>query len=153
MTEDEARKAVVAEALSWVNTPYLEGARVKGAGVDCGQLLIQVYANVGLIEPFDTGYYSPQHHMHSNEERYLNYVLERSTEVPEPELGGIVMFRFGRVYSHGGVVIGWPRIVHALRFAGTAIVNVDQCRLGPRALDKLPRKFFTLWPQGAEVRG
>ena len=144
--EREAREAVVKEALSWVGTPYHDGARVKGAGVDCGQILIMTYANVGLIKDFDTGYYAPQHHMHSTDEVYLRFVEGYAHEISgPPERGDIVMFKFGKVFSHGGIVIGWPRIVHTLRPGGTMIDNVELCNLGPRAMGNLPRKFFSLW--------
>lgn len=146
MTEAEGRAAVVAEARSWVGTPYHDAGRVKGAGVDCGQILILTYAACGLIDDFEPGYYAPQHHMHSNDEIYLGHVLRYAHEIPGPPGDGdIVMFRFGRVYSHGGIVIGWPRIVHTLRPGGTVIDDVERCALGPRALATLPRKFFSLW--------
>ena len=145
MTEAEARAAVVAEARSWVGTPYADGQRVKGVGVDCGLLLIGVYATVGLIDDFRPDYYAPQHHLHSGDEVYLRYVLDRSREVKDPGDGDVVMFRFGRVFSHGGIVVGWPRIVHSMRLEGVTIDNVERCNLGPRALGNLPRRFFTLW--------
>lgn len=146
MSEDEERAAVVAEARSWVGTPYGEGAKVKGAGIDCGQFLIQVYARAGLIEDFDTGYYSPQHHLHSTEERYLSFVMERAREIPGPPgPGDMVMFKFGKVFSHGAIVIAWPKIVHALRLDGTTLDNVERCVFGRRGLANLPRKYFTLW--------
>lgn len=33
----------VAEALTWLGTPYHQQGRVKGVGVDCGTLLCEVY--------------------------------------------------------------------------------------------------------------
>lgn len=146
MTEKEGRAAVVAEARSWVGTPYADNCGLKGAGTDCGQILIKVFAAAGLIEDFSTGYYAPQHHMHSTEERYLSFIMARAREIEgSPKPGDIVMFKLGKVFSHGGIIIGWPMIVHALRPGGTMIDNVDRCTLGPRALANLPRKYFSLW--------
>ena len=34
MTEAETRAAIVAEAMSWIGTPYHSHARIKGVGVD-----------------------------------------------------------------------------------------------------------------------
>src|SRR5580658_3533782 len=45
----EQREAVVSEVDTWVGTPYRGWSCVKGAGVDCGQLLYAVYRNCGLI--------------------------------------------------------------------------------------------------------
>lgn len=150
LTEAEQRAAVVGEARSWLRTPYRDGACVKGAGVDCGTYLIKAYANAGMIDDFSPGYYAPQHHLHSNEERYLGLVLDRATEFEGPPgLGDIVMFKIGRVFAHGAIVIGWPRVIHAVRDAngGVIIDNVERCIIGSRALNNLPRKFFTLWPK------
>lgn len=147
MTEDETRAAIVAEAKSWIGTPYVDGAKVKKAGCDCGQLLIGVYAGAGAIEDFDTGYYSPQHHIHSKEERYMGFVLRYAKEIPgSPLPGDIVMFKIGKVYAHGGIVIGWPRIIHVFRLAKVMIEDVSLCTIGGRGLANLPRKFFSLWP-------
>ena len=146
MTEAEGRARIVVEAKSWIGTPYVDGAMVKGAGCDCGRGLMGIYVNAGAIDEFDPGYYAPQHHMHSNEEVYLRYVLQHAHEINGPPLpGDVVMFKLGRVFSHGAVVIGWPRIVHTMRLEGTVIENVERCVIGPRALSKLPRKYFSLW--------
>jgi len=34
MNEHTARQAIIAEARSWIGTPYLHHGRVKGVGVD-----------------------------------------------------------------------------------------------------------------------
>src|SRR5262249_43477037 len=50
MTElDPRRAAVVAEAESWIGTPFHHAARVKGAGVDCLMLLAEVYERAGIV--------------------------------------------------------------------------------------------------------
>ena len=145
-SSEELRLKVVVEARSWLGTPYRDGARVKGAGADCGTLLLEVFKNAGVIPHYDPGYYAPQHHLHSAEEDYLGHVLNFAHEIPGPPgLGDVVMFRFGRCYSHGGIVIGWPRIVHTMRPSGCVIDNVERCTLGPRAMANLPRKFFSVW--------
>jgi hypothetical protein len=45
----DERQAVIAEARSWIGTPFHDRARVKGAGVDCLQLLIASYHAAGLL--------------------------------------------------------------------------------------------------------
>ena len=34
-SESEARAAVIAEARTWIKTPWVHAADIKGAGVDC----------------------------------------------------------------------------------------------------------------------
>lgn len=40
----------VAEAMTWLGTPYHHQGRVKGVGVDCATLLCEVYKEVGLMD-------------------------------------------------------------------------------------------------------
>lgn len=106
---------IVDEAKSWLGTPYHHLARVKGAGVDCAQILIAVFAGVGLIEEFDTGNYPPDWMMHRDEERYLGFITEYADEVETPQPGDVVLYRVGRCYSHAGIITQWPEIIHASR--------------------------------------
>ena len=98
------RAAVVAEARSWIGTPYHHAADVKGHGVDCALLLVRVYCDLGLVEPFDPRPYTRDWFLHRNEERYLGFLLARSHEVREPALGDIILFRIGRCFAHAGIV-------------------------------------------------
>ena len=67
------RAAVVAEARSWIGTPYHHAADVKGHGVDCALLLVRVYCDLGLVEPFDPRPYTRDWFLHRSEERYLGF--------------------------------------------------------------------------------
>lgn len=147
LTESELRAAIVAEAESWIGTKYHNHARVKGVGVDCGQLLLGVYGAVGILPvDFDVGYYPEQWHMNRDEERYLGIVKSFGHEIPgPPKPGDAVMFKFGKCFSHGGIVTEWPMIVHAIRLANVTLENVERCTFGPRALANIPRKYFSYW--------
>ena len=48
---DPRRAAVVAEAATWLRTPYHHMGRVKNAGTDCLMLLAEVYEAAGVIPP------------------------------------------------------------------------------------------------------
>ncbi len=104
MDEASQRAAVVAEARTWIRTPYHHCADVKGAGVDCAMILVRVYCDLGLVERFDPRPYPQDWHMHRSEERYLNLLLARSHRVERPQPGDVVLIRYGRCYSHGGIV-------------------------------------------------
>lgn len=98
------RQKVLAEARTWIGTPFHHGAELKGVGVDCGFLILRVFADLGIVEPFRPAPYTPDWHLHRDEERYLDALLARSTEVSSPRLGDVALFRVGRCYSHGGIV-------------------------------------------------
>src|SRR5579863_1262272 len=106
MDHAATRAAVVAEARSWIGTPYHLGADVKGAGVDCAMILVRVFCDLGLVAPFDPRPYSNDWHLHRGEEVYLGLLLARSREVARTEVGpgDVVLFRYGRCFSHGGIV-------------------------------------------------
>ncbi len=137
-----SRSAVVAEALSWLRTPYHHRGRLKHTGVDCAQFPLQVYAACGLIDPFDPGDYPPDWHLHRSQERYLEPVcrLARQIEPATVQPGDFVVFRVGRCFAHGAIVIDWPRIVHAVV---NHCVMLDEATSG--RLAKSPFLAFTLW--------
>lgn len=154
MTEQEERAAVVAEALTWQRTPYHPHGRVKGGGVDCAMLLVEVYPKVmpARVPPFNVDHYPPDWHLHRSKERYLEYVLKYATEIPEAQAGAgdVVLFKFGRCFSHGAIIVKWPKIIHAYVGIGCQLEDANRAqwlRLRGEA-ENLPRerRFFTLWP-------
>ena len=154
MTPNEmrARRRVVAEARSWLGTPYHHNQRVKGAGVDCANLPAAVYAAAGVIPEIAAEDYSPQWHLHRDQERYLGRVLDHAVEFAGPPgPGDFVLWKVGRCYAHGAIVIEWPVIIHAA--AGAKAVILGDALRDPfdRKLlkDREPR-YFTLWPGGGE---
>ncbi len=141
---------VVAEARSWIGTPYHNCADVKGVGVDCGMLLVRVFCDTGLCPRFDPRPYPPDWHLHRSEERYLGFVRERGGEVFSPRPGDLIVFRYGRCYSHGGIVtLAKPlTIVHAYHPARCVIeeeIGKSAALSGPL---RRPR-VFSFWTERA----
>lgn len=77
----DERARLVAEAESWIGTPYHTGARVKGAGVDCLTFVAGVFENAGLVPKLAIPHYPPDWHLHRDDERYLEGVLQYCVEV------------------------------------------------------------------------
>lgn len=148
MSDDDQRARVVAEARSWLRTPYHHHGAVKGAGVDCAMLPYAVYTACGAIAPFAfDASYAPQWHLHHGAERYLDIVAARAREVAAPPgPGGFALFKFGRVFSHGAIVLQWPLILHSA--LGVGVVTDDAERSGwfrtPNGAPR-ERRFFDLW--------
>jgi NlpC/P60 family putative phage cell wall peptidase len=138
------RAAVVQEAESWIGTPFHHAARVKGAGVDCLMLLAEVYQHAGVVAPIEPPFYVPDWHLHRDAERYMEGLLNYAREIsgppqgPGPLPGDIALFRFGRTFSHGAIVIAWPRLIHAYWNIGVVHGNATLYPLAGR-----PVKFFT----------
>src|SRR5579871_708986 len=105
MDEASQRAGVVAIARSWIGTPYHHQGRIKGVGVDCAMIVVEVFAEAGLI-PKDVALpsYVPQWHLNRNAQRYLGVIASHARELPPdraPEPGDVILFQFGRVFSHG----------------------------------------------------
>jgi len=112
MTEEE-RDRVVTEALEWQNTPYHPHGRLKHIGVDCAMLITEVYERTGLIPPTDPGFYSQQFGQHRDEELFQQWVEKYGRLVETPERGDTVLMRYGRTWSHGGILTSDHTFVHA----------------------------------------
>jgi cell wall-associated NlpC family hydrolase len=139
------RQAVVAEALTWLGTPYAHRQRLKGAGVDCAGLPLEVYAAVGAIPPTDVGAYSQQWHLHRSRELYLEWVERLGPREVAPEqarAGDFLIWRFGRTFSHGAIALDERRVIHAVARAGAVIV---EDRTGSADLRSNPMRAFTFW--------
>jgi cell wall-associated NlpC family hydrolase len=138
------RAAVCAEALSWLGTAYHHHGRLKGVGVDCAQILCAVYEACGLVPHVDPGLYPHDWHLHRSEELYIAW-LERcgAREVVQtpgnhagacgPQVADVALFKFGRTWSHGGIVVDTDTIVHAYLGRGVIVSRLDEEPLDGRA--------------------
>jgi cell wall-associated NlpC family hydrolase len=138
----EDRQNVAREAISWLRTPYHHQASIKGVGVDCVMLMIEVYRSCGLVPAsVDPRPYAYDWHMHRSDEIYLGGVEQLAERVEAPQPGDIALFQFGRCVSHGAIVIDWPLVVHAFIEHG-AVVLTDISKSA--ALTSRLRGFYSL---------
>jgi len=153
MSKDErhGRQAIVEEARRWIGTPYHSSADLRGVGVDCGMLLVRVFVDLGLFEPFDPRPYPQDWHLHRSEERYLGFVLARSVEVRDPEIADVAIFRYGRCYSHGGIVtrVDPLTIVHAFHPAQLVLEEEVARNIHLSTPDRAPRYFDAFARRGS----
>lgn len=128
------QQAIVDAAREWEGTPYHHHGRIKGVGVDCAMLLAEVYETAGLTPHVDPGFYPPDWHFHQSGELYLDWLLRYADPVclccPQP--GDVALYQFGRVGSHGGIVIQWPEIIHAYLREGCVRATGDKGFLSGR---------------------
>jgi len=121
------RVALVKEARRWNATRFHHRAAKLGHGVDCAHLLLEAHVGAGLAERIKIDFYPCDWHMHRDEEKFLGYV-ERLLNRVDPEdgearlderpdfyarPGNVLLWRYGRTFSHGAIVTEWPRIIHA----------------------------------------
>lgn len=144
-----ARERVVAVARSWLGTPYHPEGRVKGAGCDCLTLLAEVYAEAGVMPRISIPYYPADWHLHRSAERYLQGLQHYAHELEgAPQPGDIALWKFGRCYSHGAIVVQWPRIIHACIGRNCSEDDAEAaqwlCRIGETGARR-PVRFFSVF--------
>lgn len=140
------RAAVVAAARGWIGTPYHHSADLKGVGIDCAMILVRVFCDLGLVDPFDPRPYTRDWMLHRDDERYMGFLLARAREVEKPEPGDVILFKYGRCYAHGGIVTKADplTIVHA--FQPTGCVVEDEIFRVAALNERLKNaKFFSYW--------
>ncbi len=138
------RSDIVRAAKEWLGTPYHHHARVKHAGADCAMFPLAVYQECDVLpRDYKPPQYSVQWHLHRSEELYLkeleNFVVEIDTP---PQPADFIVFRFGRTYSHGAIVVEWPIVIHS--YIPHGVLLSDALRDGD--LLGRDRKCFELRP-------
>jgi cell wall-associated NlpC family hydrolase len=111
----EQRTNIVRAAREWLGTPYHHHARVKHGGADCAMFPLSVYQECGVLpRDYQPPEYSVQWHLHRSEELYLREIEKFVVETDGlPQPADFVVFRFGRTYSHGAIVVEWPIVIHS----------------------------------------
>ncbi|RCS59713.1 C40 family peptidase [Parvibium lacunae] len=125
------RENILAIARGWLGTPWHHQARCKGAGVDCAQFLLAVYAEAGLIKAFEPDDYSQDWMLHSDQPLFVEVLKRYATPVDFGLPGDVAMFTVGRQPAHAAIVVDWPTIIHAYRAEG--IVTESRADTGPLA--------------------
>ena len=139
------RARVLSLAAEWLGTPFHDNAGIKGVGCDCAHFLSGVFQEAGYAPDMVIEHYSPQFMLHSDEEKFAGYVLRYTREIAEPEVqpGDVVLYRIGRSYAHGSIVVGWPLVIHAYQPEGI-VVESDVSLPSPLSENK-NRRFFSPW--------
>ncbi|MGC2695021.1 MAG: hypothetical protein WA738_04445 [Candidatus Angelobacter sp.] len=121
----ETRAKIVRAAREWLGTPYHHHGRVKLAGTDCAMFPLAVYQECGVLPlDYQPPEYSIQWHLHKSEELYLKAIDRFVREIAgPPQPADFLVFRFGRTYSHGAIVVGWPTIIHSYIPHGVLLGN------------------------------
>lgn len=147
--EDSQRAAVVKIAKSWLGTPYHHMGRIKGAGVDCLTILAETFHEAKLIPKIEVSYYPKDWMLHRDAERYLEGLLKYANEIPgSPKPGDIVLWKIGRCFSHGAIVVEWPIVIHANAGRNVSLDNIDTVQALKFEKDGKtlrPTKFFSYW--------
>jgi cell wall-associated NlpC family hydrolase len=157
--EQAQRAAVIAEAHTWLHTPFRHASRIKGrrGGVDCGQILAGVYENSGVVAHVTTPDYQMQWALHRYQELYLAELLKYTREITESEVlpADIVVYKVAHCYAHGAILLApWPGlIIHAINGLGIQYSDASKegfLRSVTKRAGAVPCRFFSPWPVAPE---
>jgi len=138
--EELLRNSIVEEAYECLKTPYHVLGQVKGVGLDCMTLLIQVYSRVNLVNWFKAPHYSPDFYKHKSTEDYLNGLSMYGKPSIEYKKGNILLYKMGRVIGHSAIIVDYPTIIHSVTGKGCILDNAHQ-----KFLKKRENCIFSFW--------
>jgi len=117
------RQDIIACARSWLGTPYLHQASVKGAGADCLGLVRGVYRALYGVEPETPPAYSADWAEVTDNETLRDAARRHLTPIPvdTAQPGDVVLFRVkaGVPAKHAAILSAPRRIIHA--YSGRAV--------------------------------
>lgn len=118
------RAEFVAEARTWLKTPYQHQGRLKGVACDCIGLVIGVSHALGLTDYDITGY-------SKRPDGRLRPVMESQLEmVPlaAADAGNIVLFQWNAAPLHVGIFTDKSHIIHAYLPNRAVVENIIDAR-------------------------
>ncbi len=136
------REAVIAEARTWLGTPWRHMQRLKGVGVDCANLPCAVYEAVG-VAPHIEAEYPRQWMIHRKDDRFVEWILNhggREISATDVQPGDLILWKFGNTFSHSGFYVGGAQVIHAYIGGGVAYGDMT------RDIDLVERekRYFTV---------
>ncbi len=120
------RADIIAEARTWLGTPFVHQARSRGVGVDCIGLIVGAVQGCGLAVDDRADYARTPHA--GELARELGAQLER-IDVADAAPGDVVLIAWRRAPMHVGLLTDYPHSGLALLHAIETIGRVVEHRL------------------------
>lgn len=104
---------LVAEARTWIGTPYHHGGRLRGSGCDCVSFTVSLLESMGMAGIVLPEVYKirPDGTLLSHLER--NRDLYREVSVDDIRAGDVVLIRLYKQPQHFGLYTGDGTVIHA----------------------------------------
>ncbi len=123
---DDLRNRIIAEARSWVGTPYRHQASRKGVGCDCLGLVRGVWRAIHGEEPEPVPAYAPDWAEAGGRERLAEAARRHLQEIAPGEAapGDVLLFRWRPHLpaKHAAILVEAGRMIHA--YDGAAVAEV-----------------------------
>lgn len=110
------RADIIAEARTWIDTPFHHQGRLKGIGVDCAGLIIGI-AHALKLSDFDCHDYGREP-TNGQMRMLLEEHMDKAT-MPLP--GDALLFAFDVMEQHLGILTDTNTIIHAYEKVGKCV--------------------------------
>ncbi len=129
MTTPITRTAIVAEATSWLGTPYRHQASLKGVGCDCLGLLRGVWRAFHGDEPEAMPAYTPDWAEAKGAETLAEAAGRHLVAIDVKEAGAgdvlLVRWRANLPAKHAAILVASDRFIHAQQGAAVALAALS----------------------------
>jgi hypothetical protein len=118
---------VIAEARSWLGTPYEHGQGLKGVGVDCVFFLVRTFHALDLIPNIDPRPYP--HGPFIRDDRYVRWMRPFVDPAPlPPRPANIVLFWVPprKMPAQSAIVVQWPTLILLDQEMGVVELNAEK---------------------------
>lgn len=128
MTREQIVSRILVECRSWIGTPYIHQASVKGVGADCLGLVRGIWRHLYGVEPEVMPTYSPDWGEASGNETILdaahrNFIKIHMTAMPADLL--VFRWRQGVIAKHIGILANNGKFMHAYEGAGVVETSLN----------------------------
>jgi cell wall-associated NlpC family hydrolase len=145
------REKVVGLAQGFMGTPYVPRGMCPGLALDCGTLLWHVYREIIPLPAFPADY-PADWALHNVDTRYLDWIAPFVQEVQHPIRGGISVWKYGRSFSHGAIVVDRKNVIHAWGRQAFGCVQKSHTNFFRVSQERREVKHFDLEPSCLLVR-
>ena len=138
------------EVKSWLDTPYLHQAGVKGIGCDCVNLPYQAYKKVSGKRLPELGPYSPDWHIFREEQKMLNFIYDTFSDYVDIvtdsyRAGDILLIALDRkMVCHVAIYLGENEVIEAMSDLRKVVQHPLRDNLKKRIHSALRFKEFAL---------
>jgi cell wall-associated NlpC family hydrolase len=122
-----------AAALPWLDTPFAAYARVKGAGVDCVNLVAAIYVECGALAEFNPPRYCLDAGVHTKDSQLMAWLdgSPKFWRVVMPRDGAVragdtLCFNLGLSEHHVALMLDANKLIHVLPRRRVIISSLDE---------------------------
>lgn len=115
-------------AAQWIGTPFIPHAAIEKAGVDCVNLVAQIYIACGFLKKFNPPKYTLQEGKHARKSKVVEWIEQSGSfeKVEWPAIGDALCFQFRQaVEHHVGLKLDRDKFLHVMERRKVEIASLN----------------------------